>query len=218
MSERAVPPVVLDLGRGAMNERLRESAIALFARDGYPNVSVSQIAAAVGVTPRTFYRYFSSKQDVILQTAADIDQNIISRIRQLGSVDKPVRAVRDVYIDLTRETRDLAPFRLWARAMETAPDVMARCVEESRRRVLLAIADVFAAWLGVDAESDPRPQAMSAAVVAVNFVTVERYVRSGGSEDLIELYKTSFEFLEKSLDHRKSTDGRRKSRDRAIAE
>jgi AcrR family transcriptional regulator len=198
-----------------MGERLRQAAIELFARYGYPNVSVQQIASTVGVSARTFHRYFLSKQDVILQTGADIDQVIIARITQLGSVERPVRAVRDVYIDLTNETVDLAPFRLWARAIETAPDVMARCVEESRRRVVPALTRVFAGWLGVDEESDPRPEAMAAAVLAVNFVTVERYVRSDGAEDLVELYKTSFAFLERSLDHQAELERRRTARVRA---
>jgi AcrR family transcriptional regulator len=200
-----------------MGERLRQAAIELFARDGYPKVSVQQIAATVGVSARTFHRYFLSKQDVILQTGADIDQVIISRITQLGTVQRPVRAVRDVYIDLTNETVDLAPFRLWARAIETAPDVMARCVEESRRRVVPALTRVFADWLGVDEELDPRPQAMAAAVLAVNFVTVERYVRSDGTEDLVELYKTSFAFLERSLDRQAELERRRTSTIRAKA-
>lgn len=198
-----------------MGERLRQAAIELFARYGYPNVSVQQIASTVGVSARTFHRYFLSKQDVILQTGTDIDQVIISRITQLGTVQRPVRAVRDVYIDLTNETVDLAPFRLWARAIETAPDVMARCAEESRRRVVPALTRVFADWLGVDEELDPRPQAMAAAVLAVNFVTVDRYVRSDGAEDLVELYKTSFAFLERSLDRQAELERRRTSTVRA---
>jgi AcrR family transcriptional regulator len=197
------------MGRGGVGERLRQAAIELFARHGYPNVSVQQIASTVGVSARTFHRYFLSKQDVILQTGGDIDKVIIARITQLGPVERPVRAIRDVYINLTNETIDLAPFRLWARAVETAPDVMARSVEESRRRVVPALTRVFADWLGVDEELDPRPQAMAAAVLAVNFVTIERYVRFDGAEDLVELYKTSFAFLERSLDSQRELERRR---------
>jgi AcrR family transcriptional regulator len=197
------------MGRGAVGERLRQVAIELFARHGYPNVSVQQIASTVGVSARTFHRYFLSKQDVILQTGADIDQVIIARIAQLGPVERPVRAIRDVYINLTNETIDLAPFRLWARAVETAPDVMARSVEESRRRVVPALARVFADWLGVDEALDPRPQAMAAAVLAVNFVAIERYIRFDGAEDLVEIYKTSFAFLERSLDRQRELERRR---------
>ncbi len=41
------------------------AALDLFARQGYDETSVDQIAAAVGVSRRTFFRYYESKREVV---------------------------------------------------------------------------------------------------------------------------------------------------------
>jgi AcrR family transcriptional regulator len=46
-------------------EALRRCALARFAKDGFAEASVARIAADAGVTERTFYRHFPSKQAVL---------------------------------------------------------------------------------------------------------------------------------------------------------
>ena len=44
---------------------LREAALQRFVTDGFEATSIADIAADVGVTTRTFYRYFASKDEVL---------------------------------------------------------------------------------------------------------------------------------------------------------
>lgn len=46
-------------------DRLRESALALFLEHGYENVTVADITDHAGLTRRTFSRYFADKRDVL---------------------------------------------------------------------------------------------------------------------------------------------------------
>jgi AcrR family transcriptional regulator len=53
-------------------EKLIDVALDLCMRRGYHATTVEQIAAAAGVTPDTFGRYFASKEAVILSVNEDI--------------------------------------------------------------------------------------------------------------------------------------------------
>ena len=54
-------------GRPASTTRqdVARVALDLFARHGYDDTTVDEIAAAVGISRRTFFRYFESKPDVV---------------------------------------------------------------------------------------------------------------------------------------------------------
>jgi AcrR family transcriptional regulator len=51
--------------RGDVRRRLQEKAVELFLRKGYEATTALEIAAGVGVTERTFFRYFPDKRDVL---------------------------------------------------------------------------------------------------------------------------------------------------------
>lgn len=52
--------------RDETRQRLLDAGVALFAENGYDATTTAQIAAAAGVTERTFFRHFPSKADLIL--------------------------------------------------------------------------------------------------------------------------------------------------------
>ncbi len=67
MASPAASPTIGRRGRppGTSARELEVVALRLFARHGFPDTTVEQIAAAAGVSRRTFFRYFDSKADVL---------------------------------------------------------------------------------------------------------------------------------------------------------
>jgi AcrR family transcriptional regulator len=53
--------------RRSTREALRRAALASFARKGFSNVTVTELAREAGVTERTFFRHFPTKEAVLFQ-------------------------------------------------------------------------------------------------------------------------------------------------------
>ena len=52
-------------------ESIQREAMRLFAKQGYEESTIEQIAAAVEISPSTFFNYFPTKEDVVLYDAYD---------------------------------------------------------------------------------------------------------------------------------------------------
>jgi AcrR family transcriptional regulator len=88
--------------------RLREAAFELFARDGFANVTVEQIAEAAGVTERTFFRHFPTKEEVFFSDPQLIISELIEAIRGCPTTSNPAELVEAA---VTRLAQSMEPNR-----------------------------------------------------------------------------------------------------------
>src|ERR1700744_5434271 len=65
--EMATPTNRHELRRRSTHEALRQAALKSFARKGFANVTVTELAAEAGVTERTFFRHFPTKEAVLFR-------------------------------------------------------------------------------------------------------------------------------------------------------
>ena len=144
---------------------LRQHALRLFREQGYDATTVEQIAEAAEVSPSTFFRYFPTKEDVVLQDDLDLVWMDAFRAQppDLGPIAAMRTAVRAAFAGLA--PGDLEQLR---EAMELAvavPAVRARMLEEMAR-TSQAIAQAVAERSG-KAASDFAVQAVAGAVIGI---------------------------------------------------
>lgn len=78
-----------------VNKEQRRSEIArasiqVFAQKGFENATIQDIADAAGIGKGTVYQYFDRKEEILLQVAAEIFEEMENEIRALGESDMPV--------------------------------------------------------------------------------------------------------------------------------
>lgn len=71
---------------------IQQHALRLFRAQGYAATTVEQIAAAVEVSPSTFFRYFPTKEDVVLYD--DLDPLLIAAFEAQPAALSPIQALR----------------------------------------------------------------------------------------------------------------------------
>jgi AcrR family transcriptional regulator len=80
-------------------ERIESAAIALFVQQGFDETLVSQIAAAAGVSEMTFFRYFRSKDAVVVDDAYDplLGAAIADRPLSESPIVRVAEGIRDAW-------------------------------------------------------------------------------------------------------------------------
>ncbi|MFC8384885.1 TetR family transcriptional regulator [Nocardia sp. NPDC057272] len=69
-----------EVSRSAIRARVAEVAEEMFLADGFESTTVDAIAAAVGMSQRTFFRYFPSKDDLVLHNFEQLGENLSERL------------------------------------------------------------------------------------------------------------------------------------------
>src|ERR1700716_1331157 len=92
----AAPPPAQDTYRGtSKRERILRAAIDVFARNGYFNAKVSEIAKAAGVADGTIYLYFDNKEDLLVTIFREHTRNYLQSLeRELANIRRPEERIR----------------------------------------------------------------------------------------------------------------------------
>ena len=87
----------------ATRDQLVDAAFRLFSERGFDNVSAAEIADAVGVSERTFFRYFPAKEDVIFPDAGERLSHVQQLLADLPSDLSLVDGVRRALVAMSDE-------------------------------------------------------------------------------------------------------------------
>jgi AcrR family transcriptional regulator len=166
-------------------QRISDIATTLCLTRGFDNVRVADVADIVGVSEKTVYNYFPTKESMVFDMADEGVERLVSALRGRDERESPTSAV----VRLLRE--DLEHFRGvpaqaqsyvtgFARMLDSTPSLRAAWLELHARLTAVA-ADELAAWAGIDPR-DPEPQIAAHALVGLQAVVFEsrrRHVQAG---------------------------------------
>ena len=177
---------------------LTDAAFRLFEERGFDETTVEDIAEQVEVSPRTFFRYFDSKEDVVIGFFDDLGLELRGMVEARPPDEPPFRALRaalgslvDVYEE--RADRVIAAKRL---ALET-PAIRALLLDKHARWENW-VTDVLAERQGTD--DDRGPRLIAAVGLAAYSTAVGSWCTKGGKQDLHSLVDEALAEVERGFD------------------
>jgi AcrR family transcriptional regulator len=175
---------------------IQQHALRLFREQGYAATTVDQIAASAEVSPSTFFRYFPTKEDVVLDD--EYDPQIVAAFHAQPAELTPIQAVRgamrEVYAALAPE--------MWEQERER--HMLVQQVPELRARSMDALAGgIQLLAVAVAQRVGRRPddfavRAFAGAVVGVAFAAMFAAAEDP-SADYLELLDRAMGQLEAGL-------------------
>ncbi|WP_248960473.1 TetR family transcriptional regulator [Sphaerisporangium perillae] len=155
---------------------LIDAGFELFLAQGYEATTVDQIAAAVDVSPRTFFRYFGSKEELALDFTVEYEELIGCALAARPDDEPPITALARAFREFihgmeTNASEDTERFLRHRRVIDANPVLL--CTSFARMAdVEKKLTTEIARRQGIDPGTDPRPRllvALIAAAVRVGF-------------------------------------------------
>jgi mycofactocin system transcriptional regulator len=165
-------------GRPAATTRaeLEQVALGLFAQRGFEATTVDDIASAAGIGRRTFFRYYSSKNDVVW---GEFEEGLRTLRAQLAAAD-PAQPVLDALHDAVLAANRLDPARApWHRdRMALVLGVPALQAHSTLRHAAwrAVVAEYVAVRLGAEPE-DLLPQLAGHLCLGAALAAYEQWLR-----------------------------------------
>jgi AcrR family transcriptional regulator len=173
-------------------------AIALFAERGFDAVTVDDIAAAAGTSQRTFFRYFATKDDVVLEYERHLLQRLVAALDERPADEGPVTALREAFRATSHvEAGDRLHVLQLGRILDTAPTLRVRADGERVAENPSLVARV-ARRMRAHAD-DPRARVVVAAMTAVADAEFRAWTRDGGKGDPAERITAALALVERGL-------------------
>lgn len=176
---------------------IQTEALRLFTEKGYAQTTVEEIANAAAISQRTFFRYFPSKEDVVIWD--EYDPLALDLLASRPADEPLAEAFRVVLRETLQTLQQRDPARLLARARlaVTVPELRARFLDEQTHGI-----EKLAPLLGHQRRADADEltlRVLGSALVATVFVAMDLWQRDGGKRDLLGLLDQAVETLAKGM-------------------
>lgn len=155
-----------------------DAAIDLFYENGYDRTAIDEIAESAGVSRRTFFRYYASKDDLMGQMVVSFGQMLAEAVaacpRSCTHMETVRRTVLSVGDYVVSQSKTLKVIRLAEKDASARKAQMARWAEVQDR-----VAEAFAVRCRTRSREETAPRMLAALTVAILDSCIEGWARKG---------------------------------------
>jgi AcrR family transcriptional regulator len=164
-----------DRQRAQIRADIRRAAFRLFVERGYDAVTTEEIASAAGVSPRTFFRYVPTKEELLLAPVRHGGTAIVGLLEQRPAAESPDVALINAIVTRTRSF-GVADTEEWRAALLVAPDLLGKLtvhLPADKERV----TELVAVRMGANLSTDIRPALLVQLAFAAADFAFQQWVR-----------------------------------------
>src|SRR5271165_463942 len=164
-----------------VRDAIFDAAIELFAAKGFDETTVEEIAQAAGVSRASFFRYFSSKDDLLAQNVMKYGLALIEAVKACPPSLTSFEVMRETVLSVARQSvnhpRTLQVIEISQRSASAMQAHMSRMIEVEGR-----VAAAFAERIGC-LSNELEPQLLATLTLSAMNVAIMSWYR-GDSQDL----------------------------------
>jgi NAD(P)-dependent dehydrogenase (short-subunit alcohol dehydrogenase family)/AcrR family transcriptional regulator len=200
-----------DRQRAQIRADIRRAAFRLFIERGYDAVTTEEIAAAAGVSPRTFFRHVPTKEELLLAPVRYGGTAIVSLLEERPAAESPDLALINAIITRTRSF-GVADTEEWREALLVAPDLLGkltvhRPADKERATKLVA------ARMGANPDTDIRPGLLVQLAFAAADFAFQRWVSQSTARSTTKRPRALDRYVTEALEAVKSPHWRRRQKE-----
>ena len=185
----------------ATHRALAGAARELVLERGMDAVTVEEIADSAGVSPRTFFNYFSCKEEAVVGVDPEVVEELAAEVEHRPAHEGPLEALVAVLVADTDEPAETSRrWRTRTELMRRHPELLPRHLA-GLVQVERALAGAVARRLGVDPVHDPYPVLVVTTAVTVLRSTLEWWHDGDQQTPLGDTLREAFAALGTGLSH-----------------
>jgi AcrR family transcriptional regulator len=180
--------------RRALRAEITSQALGLFSERGFDAVTADELAEAVGVSRRTLFRLFATKEDIVVAAFEDLGDEALTALREQPAKESPWAALHGALgaAAARLEERPALFFELHGVIAQT-PALRRRLLEQ-RDGWRAAFAEEVAVT------NELARELLATAAISAFDVATETWARTGGRRRLSRHLDEAFELLGSGLD------------------
>lgn len=176
--------------RLAVRAEISDAAMTLFLENGFETTTIDQIADSVGISRRSLFRYFTSKEDIAVANVTERGQAILAALQARDADEGPWEALRAAVFDSegaqpgSAKTETLSIARL----LRESPALQGFRLEKQKQWQDL-FAPEIAKRLNDERDAEAAARGIVAAALACWDTAVDIWVERGGTGNAVELFE-----------------------------